>query len=353
MKAFITGATGFAGGSLCRYLVRAGHEVVGLARSTSDRRGLDDLGISVVTGDIREPKSLAGAMQGCDVVFHLAAAFREAKLSENDYQAINVDGTGHVVRAAADAGVARVVHCSTIGVVGDTGLTPADETRPYAATDEAYNRTKIEGEKLARRLFDELGLAGVIVRPTAGYGPGEMRYLKLFKNIAKRRFVIFGSGETLYNLAYIDDLCSGLSLCATHPDAVGETFNLGGAENTTLNAFVKEVEKAVGAPPGSVKHVPLWPILGAARVVETICKPIRIEPPLHRVFTGSGSRTYFAVSGADPKTTVSSRRRQSGQGSGARHARRASGRTRTPPTRPCRGDDRSAALRNRSRECAD
>lgn len=293
MKAFITGATGFAGGSLCQYLVRAGHEVVGLARRTSDRRGLDNLGVTVVTGDIREPGILSAAMHGSDVVFHMAAAFREAKLSDSDYQAINVDGTGHVIRAAAHAGVARFIHCSTIGVVGDTGTEPADEDRPYAVTDEPYNRTKIEGELLARQLFDELGINGVIVRPTAGYGPGEMRYLKLFKNIAKRRFVIFGTGETFYNLAYIDDLCSGLHLCATHPDAVGETFNLGGSENITLNTFVKEIEQVVGAPPGSVKHVPLWPILGAARAVEAICRPIGVEPPLHRRRVG-----FFTVNRA-------------------------------------------------------
>ncbi|MDJ0757863.1 MAG: NAD-dependent epimerase/dehydratase family protein [Woeseiaceae bacterium] len=311
MKAFVTGATGFAGGSLCRHLVRAGHDVVGLARKTSDRRELEELGIKVVFGDIRESEGLASAMLGCDVVFHLAAAFRETSLADADYQAINVDGTANVVRAAAEAGVDRFVHCSTIGVVGDTGSVPADESRPYVATDEPYNRTKIEGEEVARQLFDELGMDGVIVRPTAGYGPGEMRYLKLFKNVAKRRFVIFGSGETLYNLSYIDDLCSGLLLCATHPDAVGETFNLGGAENVTLNAFVNEVEKAVGAPSGSVKHVPLWPILGAARVVEAICKPFGVEPPLHRRRVG-----FFTVNraaniekarkllGYDPQTSM-------------------------------------------------
>jgi nucleoside-diphosphate-sugar epimerase len=293
MRAFVTGASGFAGVSLCKVLLRDGHQVVGLARASSNRRPLDELGITVVTGDIRQREGLARAMEGSDVVFHLAAAFREARLSESDYTAVNVTGTENVIRAAATARVRRFVHCSTIGVVGNTGSVPADETRAMDSADDPYNRSKIEGEVLARRLFDELGLEGVVARPAAGYGPGEMRYLKLFTGIAKRRFIMFGSGETLYNLAFIDDLCRGLILCGTHPRAAGQVFNLGAAENTTLNNLAAEVARVVGRPSASVPHVPLWPIIIAARMVEALCRPFGIEPPLHRRRVG-----FFVVNRA-------------------------------------------------------
>ena len=151
MKALVTGASGFAGGHLCRYLADEGHQVCGLVRKSSDTRELSELKIDLFEGDIRNPDDLVKATQGCDVVFHLAAAFREAKLAESDYLAVNVDGTENVIRAAAASNVSRFVHCSTIGVVGDTGELPADERRPYDTTDEPYNRSKIIGEQLAQR----------------------------------------------------------------------------------------------------------------------------------------------------------------------------------------------------------
>ena len=282
MRVFVTGATGFAGGNLSRILAEKGHQVVALARSSSRTTELEQASAVIVRGDVRSTENLSAGMEGCDAVVHLAAAFREAKLSDEDYHAVNVTGTRNVIQAAAAAGVPRFVHCSTIGVLGDTGSTPADEARPFYHAEDSYNRTKIEGEQLASELFEKLNLPGVIARPTAGYGPGELRYLKLFKGIAKKRFFIFGSGKTLYNLAFIDDLCDGLILCATHPKAVGEVFHLGGAENVTLNRLVQEVASVLEQPNTSVPHLPLRPILWAAAVVETLCKPFGIEPPLHR-----------------------------------------------------------------------
>ena len=185
MRAFVTGATGFAGSRLCRQLVARGLAVRALARAASRAAELQTQGVEIVTGDVRDAASLERGMRGADVVFHLAAIFREAGKSDAEYEAVNVQGTRNAVDAAARAGVKRFVHCSTVGVHGDTGASPATEDSPLVAGDDSYNRTKLAAEVWAREAFPRLGLAGCVVRPSAGYGPGELRYLKLFRGIAR------------------------------------------------------------------------------------------------------------------------------------------------------------------------
>jgi len=255
--------------------------VAGLARATSDASSLERLGVERIVGDVRDKASFAGAIRGADVVFHLAAIFREASRPEEDYRAVNVDGTRNVVEAAAEGKARRFVHCSTVGVYGDTGSSPVDETAPLKSMDDSYNRTKLAGETLARDLFAKLGLPGTIVRPSAGYGPGELRYLKLYKGIAKGRFLMIGSGETLQNLAYVDDLCEGLVAAGTRPEGAGEAFILAGAENVTLDQLVGKIAAAVGAAPPRMR-IPAWPVMTAGAICEALCRPLGIEPPLHR-----------------------------------------------------------------------
>jgi nucleoside-diphosphate-sugar epimerase len=277
---FVTGASGFTGGALCRQLVARGYTVHALVRPTSKGTAeLKDLGVRLFEGDIRDPRSLDAAIAGTSVAFHIAAAFREARLSDQQYYDVNVTGTRNVLEAAAKAGVRRFVHCSTIGVHGDTGKTPANEDSPYAPPDH-YCRTKLEGELLARESFTRLGLEGVVFRPLGIYGPGDERFLKLFRGLKRGRFVMIGDGSTLYHMSYIDDLCNGIILCAERPEAVGNVFILGGDHHTTLNELVAAVSAAVGSL-GPRVRVPMWPVMTAARLCEAVCRPLGIEPPLY------------------------------------------------------------------------
>lgn len=278
--AFVTGGTGFTGGHLCRMLVDRGYSVTALARLRSQARLPAAPGIEMVTGDLRDQRSFASALSGVDVVYHIAAAFREARLSDREYYDINVEGTRNVIEAAAHAGVRRIVHCSTIGVHGDTGSTPATEENPFAPPD-SYCRSKVEGELLARELFEKFRIKGTVFRPVGIYGPGDIRFLKLFRSIRRGRFWMIGSGEVLYHLTYIDDLCNGILLCGEKEEAVGEVFILAGEESVTLNQFVAEIAKVVdGQIPR--QHIPFMPVLLAATLCETLCRPLRIEPPLYR-----------------------------------------------------------------------
>ena len=280
MRALVTGAGGFAGRHLTRALLARGYQVTGLVRTADGVKALNADGIKAAMGDVRDAVAVAEAVRGVEVVFHLAAAFRQAKLTEAEFASVNVEGTRTVLEAASRASVRRFVHCSTVGVHGDTGPVPATEASPLGRIDDPYNRTKLEAERLAVEHFRNTRIEGVVLRPSVGYGPGEPRYAKLFRGIRRGRFVMIGSGETLYNMVYISDVCDGVIRAAERPDAVGQVFILGGAENVTLNTLVALIAELVGGRTLRLR-VPLAPIEWAGRACERLCRPFGIEPPLH------------------------------------------------------------------------
>jgi dihydroflavonol-4-reductase len=277
--ALVTGATGFTGGHLARALRARGYRVRALVRSNTSASHLVESGVEIVVGDITDPKAVMRAVAGAGFVYHLAAVFRTAGHSDDYYRAVNVDGTRHVLDAAAHHGVRRVVHCSTVGVHGAVSEVPSNEDSPFNPGD-IYQDTKLDGEMRAREAFHQ-GLPGVVVRPAGIYGPGDMRFLKLFRAIRSGRFRMFGSGEVTYHVTYIDDLISGFLLCGEKAEAVGGTYILGGDEYVSLNEFVRLTALAVGVEPPRGR-LPLMPLMAAAIVCERVCRPLGIDPPLHR-----------------------------------------------------------------------
>ena len=241
---------------------------------------LSQAGITLVTGDLRDGQALAAATGGVDVVYHVAAMYRQAGLNDEVYRAVNAVAVKDVIEAAAHGGVRRVVHCSTVGVHGDIAQPPANEDAPLRPGD-IYQVTKLEGEELAREAGARLGVEVTIVRPTGIYGPGDRRLLKLFGGVARRRWVTLGSGEIYYHLTFIDDLVDGFRVCGTHPAAANRTYILAGAEVTTLNELVALVADVAGVPTPT-RHLPVWPFWTAGAICEAICGPLGIEPPIFR-----------------------------------------------------------------------
>ncbi|HEY2151733.1 MAG TPA: NAD-dependent epimerase/dehydratase family protein [Vicinamibacterales bacterium] len=281
MRALVTGATGFTGGHLARGLVARGHEVSALVRTPGPlATALTTDGIKVRPGDLRDGEALLAATAGIDVVFHVAAMYRQAGLPDEVYRTVNATAVQRIVEASARAGVRRVVHCSTVGVHGDVEHPPANEDAPLKPGD-VYQVSKLEGERLARETGLRLGIDVTIVRPTGIYGPGDQRLLKLFRGVARGRWVTLGSGEIYYHLTYIDDLVDGFLLCATHPAAAHRTYILAGGEVTTLNELVARVAAGAGVPVPT-RHVPVWPFWAAGAACEAICAPFGLEPPIFR-----------------------------------------------------------------------
>ena len=276
----VTGATGFTGGHLCERLAKDGHSVRALVRDTNRCADLQRWGIELVPGDLRDPESLNRATRGIDVVYHIAALFRPENVSRKDMWETNVQGTKNILIAATRSGVRRFVHCSTVGVHGDIKNPPANEQTPYGPGDY-YQESKTEGELLALQCAAEGRIPVAVFRPGGIYGPRDLRFLKLFKAIKSRGFVMLGSGKVLYQMIYIDDLIDGILLCGTHEKAIGNTYILTGEEPVTLNRLVHLIAEVLGVRPSRLRF-PVTPVYLAGLLCELICKPLGINPPLYR-----------------------------------------------------------------------
>ena len=280
MKVLVTGATGFTGGHLARWLAARGDQVWALVRDKARASDLASDGIALVEGDLTARDSLDLAVAGVDVVYNIAALYRQAGLPERTYHTVNADAVGWLIEAAARAGVQRVVHCSTVGVHGDIEHPPAGEDAPLRPGD-VYQVTKVAGERIARETASRTGVELVIARPSGIYGAGDRRLLKLFRGVARRRFVVLGDGKIFYHLTHIDDLVEGFRLAGTVPQAAGRTYILAGGDVTTLDELVATIASEAGVAPIGI-HLPVWPFWLAGAACEAVCAPFGLEPPIYR-----------------------------------------------------------------------
>ena len=125
------------------------------------------------------------------------------------------------------------------------------------------------------------GLKIVIARPVGIYGPGDTRFLKMFRGIARGWFPILGSGKIFYHLTYVDDVVEGLRLCGETPAAAGRIYLFAGPRYTTLADLFDLMAKGLNVRPPRLR-LPIWPVWLAGALCEAVCVPLRLEPPLYR-----------------------------------------------------------------------
>lgn len=275
----VTGAAGFTGYNLACKLQELGANVRAFVRAGGRDRVFPEA-IEVYYGDLTNTDDCTRACDGIDTVFHVAAVFRRVKGGRAEVEAVHVGATEDLIRAANKHGCRRFVHTSTMGVHGHVEQGPGDENSPFSPGDD-YQETKVEGELKALQLGGELGVPVTVVRPCGIYGPGDTRFLKIIRPIKKGQFVMIGSGEVHYHFVYIDDLIQGYLLAGEKEDAIGESFLIGGDESPTLNELVKLIAEILGVKPPRWR-IPVAPIYYAGWICEILCKPLRIEPILHR-----------------------------------------------------------------------
>jgi len=281
-RLLVTGAGGFIGGALLRRLAANGLDVVGTVRTAAEVESLRAQGLPADVLDLAGDASFEPVVEGVDIVFHIAAMLQETEHGEA-LPAVNVDGTLQLCRAAARTGVKRFVHCSTVGVYGDVREIPCRETSPFNPMD-VYHRTKLAGERRVLEFAGSLAKDGMVVtvnRPAMVYGPGDLRMLRLFRAVLRRRFVMLGSGSVLAHLGYIDDQVDSFVLSATAPrDRVHcQAFNIASDDPVTLTDLVRVIAQE-GEVPAPRLRVPLAPFLLAGRACEALCRPFAIRPPL-------------------------------------------------------------------------
>jgi nucleoside-diphosphate-sugar epimerase len=279
-QAFLTGATGFTGQYLCNELLKRGYQVFALIRKESRHKKKNLKNLEWIEGDLSDPPSLKNQLPRTDLLFHIGALYRQEGVSKELFSRVNVEGTRILLDEAVRNNVERFIHCSTVGVQGEILNPPAKETAPYNPGDH-YQESKVEGEKIVLSYISQQKINGVIIRPVGIYGPGDTRFLKLFRYIYQQKFRMIGNGKALYHLTFVEDLVDGIILTSEKKGISGEIYTLGGNEYLPLDELVKRIAEILKKPaPG--KHLPLWPVYIASFLCEMACRPLKIEPPLFR-----------------------------------------------------------------------
>src|SRR5215831_8928898 len=239
VDALVTGGTGFVGANIVRELLLDGASVRVLARKGSDRRGLDGCAVEFVDGDLLDPASVRAAVVGAREVYHAAADYRLWAPDPRALYRTNVDGTRHVLEAAAEAGARRIVYTSTVGAVGiPKDGTPGDETTHVSLDDMtgAYKSSKF----LAERVAEELAARGapiVIVNPSAPIGPWDVKPTPTGQMVVDfLRGKMVATLDTGLNLVHVRDVARGHILAAER-GRVGERYILGHENCSLLEIF--------------------------------------------------------------------------------------------------------------------
>jgi nucleoside-diphosphate-sugar epimerase len=281
MKILVTGGTGFTGAHLVKRLLSRGHKV----RTLDNQKGiaydeLVGLGAEITIGSVTDEGLLKKLIPGCEIIYHLAAAFRKVNLPKSVYWDTNVTAMRRLLEIAQENNVRKIVYCSTQGVHGNVDDPPGDESTPIEPEDY-YQYTKYEGEKVAEE-FIKNGMDITTLRPTAIYGPGDPgRFLMLFKQVKKGMFPFFGSGKALYHPVYIDNFVDAFELAAERPEGKGRVYLIADSKYYTIKEIVQKIAVIMEVDL-KIRHFPFWALYWLSAMVELVFKPLPMDPPLFR-----------------------------------------------------------------------
>jgi dihydroflavonol-4-reductase len=276
----VTGATGFVGSAVARSLLAEGESVRVLVRPESLRANIDGLPVETAIGDLRDAASLAAAMNGCTILYHVAADYRLWTLRPAELYEANVTGTQNLIRAAMTAGVERIVYTSSVATLGlNRDRSPADESTPVTLDDMIghYKRSKYLAEEAVQRLIREEGAPVVIVNPSTPVGPRDIKPTptgRMIVEAAAGRMPAFV--DTGLNLVHVDDVARG-HLLACRSGKIGDRYILGG-ENRTLAEILHDIAAITDRRPPNIR-LPHGLIMPVAALAETWARLFRTGEP--------------------------------------------------------------------------
>jgi dihydroflavonol-4-reductase len=248
MRALVTGGTGFIGANVVAALLGAGYTVRVFHRPTSSLAALEGMELEHAVGDLLDPDSLSQAVQGCELVFHVAAVSSYWRAARQQVYRINVQGTRTVMEACLNAGVQRVVFTSSVAAIGIPPKgTIATEEQSYTPGSErfVYSHSKHLAEKEVRDMVAR-GLPAIIVNPATVIGPRDLNFISgsIIREVY-RRHVPFALPGGMAVVA-VDDVARGHMAAARH-GRIGERYILAG-ENLSHRQILQIVAEVVGAP---------------------------------------------------------------------------------------------------------
>ncbi|MGK7390703.1 MAG: NAD-dependent epimerase/dehydratase family protein [Candidatus Cyclobacteriaceae bacterium M2_1C_046] len=276
VKVLVTGATGFIGYRLAEILAKKEKAlVIGTGRKLEKAEKLKEFGVELVSPDLTNQSELREVLNGVKYVFHCAGVVQgDAKSGE----LINVKATEEIVKAAAEKGVKRIIHISTVGAYDMENIPVVEESTPLTLNHSStYPRTKARGEKAAFEQGKKYNIEVVVLRPSMVYGPGAGVWTTMmYQNVSKGNPVFLGDGSYGFNPVYLDDVVDAIIKSATAPGVAGEAFNIS-AEATTWIKFMSYYGTLCGK---EAKGIPLF----IAKIMATANKIPGIKTPIDKGF---------------------------------------------------------------------
>ena len=297
MKTLLTGATGFLGSAVLRKLVDDGQNVRVLVRPNGDRRNIANVACEIAEGDLNDTTSLQSAVSGCDALFHVAADYRIWAPNPSELYRTNDFGTVELFRAAAKAGIERMIYTSSVATLGiHSDGTPSNEATPVSRSNMVghYKRSKFDAETSVMGLIRNEHLPIVIVNPSTPIGPRDV------KPTPTGRIIVEAAGgrmpafvDTGLNVVHVDDVAAG-HIQAFRRGVIGERYILGG-EDLSLRQILAEVAEIIGRKP-PVISLPRGPLFPLAYLSEFIARLRGGTEPMLTVdgLRMSKKRMYFS-----------------------------------------------------------
>lgn len=291
MTIFITGASGFLGINLVRYLLNQNHTLIGY--DVADFSYPESSKIKFIQGDIRGVAQLRTAMTGAEAVVHCAAAL--PLYSKEDIFSTDITGTSNVFAVAKALGIKRVVHVSSTAVYGIPDHHPLLENDTLDGVGP-YGQAKIKAEEIAQD-YRQGGLCVPIVRPKSFIGPERLGVFALLYDWAKdgKDFPMIGNGRNRYQLLDVEDLCAAIYLCLTKDAAmVNDTFNIGAKEFTTMEEDYQAVLDRAGFHK-KVIGFPAAPMIWTLRLLELL----HLSPLYKWVYETASKDSFVSIEKAE------------------------------------------------------
>ena len=259
MKTLVTGATGFVGRHLVKALHEQGRDIRCFVRKTSQTGFLQQLGVELFYGELEDQDSLIKALHDIDILYH--AAGEVFALEEEKYSKVNISGLKNILEACSSGSVKKIIHFSSSSATGPNQYrdVPVNEDSPCHPITP-YGKSKLAGEKIIEEFSIKYNVPAIIIKPPLVYGSwlsDSSRVLMFLQLIHKGLFNIFGDGNNLLSLCYIDNLIHGVLLAEKENRRTFETYFIADARPYTLNEIAETITQEQGKPL-PVSHLPLW-----------------------------------------------------------------------------------------------
>ena len=285
MKYFVTGATGFVGGTLVKQIIKNGHEVNASVRDVEKADELKSLGVKLFKGDVTDKESMRAAMTGVDGVYHVAGWYKVGVKDKTPGEKVNIQGTRNVLELMQELKIPKGVYTSTMAVNSDTKGKLVNETYHFTGKHiSEYDRTKAIAHDIAKE-FIAAGLPLVIVQPGLIYGPGDTSSLRVaLRDFLHGRLPMLPT-QTAFCWSHVDDIVQG-HILAMEKGKIGENYHICGEPYKIVDAY-KLASQVSG------KRAPMTVPYQMMKILSVLVKPF--DAILPDAYTSEGLRVVAGV----------------------------------------------------------